>query len=620
MKKLLIALTVLGLTACGGGGSSKPKPPPVPVNQAPVANFAIECSNLDCTFTNSSSDSDGTVASQAWNFGDGNTSTEASPSHIFASDGTYTVQLTVKDNDGASGSKSQSVTVSTPSLSIADASLVEGDDGTTNMVFTVTLSNLGTSNVTVDYATSDNTATSADYNSNNGTLTFTPGTQTQTIAVSVMGDILYADEDGDETFNVTLSNGSVPITDATAVGTITNDDMTKKEAYDQLYEINVVIDAQRPSGSSNVNIDLDGDDDIDVLLTFVESNDHDNKVIVLGEAVILRNLLGNGFVSENTGLRIKGRDWTVKDFNGDGLDDIVFAEHGYDYTPFPGHQDYFIIQNSNGTLSDVTATKMPQQLDFSHGICAADFDNNGFVDTFITEGSQHKKLMNNGTELIDTLPITNYEQLSWYYAEEIGLITSTRWDMVDLTFWMCETSDVNNDGHIDVILGGAKNNNTNGVNDLDGNSLINTHVILLNDGNGDLTYDFAATISYTATTYVNSAVIFLEVAELSSDTCEDFISVYTNYTDAGGLQVFSNNCDGTFTETQTVNRPIGYEWMDKTVDLNGDGVTDFIFFNGEDKHAYIINGDGTLTQRDITEAEMYKMAPSEFLYMQKWHF
>ncbi|HUP19042.1 MAG TPA: PKD domain-containing protein, partial [Gemmatimonadota bacterium] len=59
-----------------------------------------------------SSDSDGTVVSWAWNFGDSNTASGSTVSHTYAASGTYTVTLTVTDDDGATDSDSQSVSVS----------------------------------------------------------------------------------------------------------------------------------------------------------------------------------------------------------------------------------------------------------------------------------------------------------------------------------------------------------------------------------------------------------------------------------------------------------------------------------------------------------------------------
>ncbi|NMW23974.1 PKD domain-containing protein [Rhodanobacter denitrificans] len=88
-----------------GGGSP-------PANVPPVANFSDSISGLSVNFTDSSSDSDGTIASRSWNFGDGSTSTATNPSHTYAAAGTYSVSLTVTDNSGATNTKTQSVAVS----------------------------------------------------------------------------------------------------------------------------------------------------------------------------------------------------------------------------------------------------------------------------------------------------------------------------------------------------------------------------------------------------------------------------------------------------------------------------------------------------------------------------
>jgi subtilisin family serine protease len=97
-------LLYMGFIGGGGGG-----------NVAPTAAFTATCTGLTCGFTDASSDSDGTIASRSWNFGDGGTSTAQSPSHTYASAGTYTVTLTVTDNAGATGTTSKSVTVSSTS-------------------------------------------------------------------------------------------------------------------------------------------------------------------------------------------------------------------------------------------------------------------------------------------------------------------------------------------------------------------------------------------------------------------------------------------------------------------------------------------------------------------------
>jgi carboxypeptidase T len=81
-------------------------------NVAPVANFGSSFNGLSGTFTDSSTDSDGSIASRSWNFGDGTMSTATNPSKTYAAAGTYTVSLTVTDNAGATNTKTASVTVS----------------------------------------------------------------------------------------------------------------------------------------------------------------------------------------------------------------------------------------------------------------------------------------------------------------------------------------------------------------------------------------------------------------------------------------------------------------------------------------------------------------------------
>jgi xanthomonalisin len=93
--------------AANWGGTTPP-----PTNNPPVANFGDTISGLTVNFTDSSTDSDGSIASRSWSFGDGSTSTSTSPSHTYTAAGTYTVSLTVTDNDGATNTKTSSVTVS----------------------------------------------------------------------------------------------------------------------------------------------------------------------------------------------------------------------------------------------------------------------------------------------------------------------------------------------------------------------------------------------------------------------------------------------------------------------------------------------------------------------------
>jgi len=83
------------------------------VNDLPVASFSYTCGGLDCEFDATDSfDPDGTIASYAWDFGDGNAGSGVLVNHTYTTANTYTVILTVTDNDGADGTQSQDVSVS----------------------------------------------------------------------------------------------------------------------------------------------------------------------------------------------------------------------------------------------------------------------------------------------------------------------------------------------------------------------------------------------------------------------------------------------------------------------------------------------------------------------------
>jgi len=110
-------------------------------------------------------------------------------------------------------------------LVIEDATVTEGNSGTTSATFTVSMNRVSTSPVTVQYATGDGTATTADtdYSAASGTLTFNPGELTKTLTVAVTGD---AKVEPTETFTVTLTSPTnAALARAQGIGTIQNDDI-----------------------------------------------------------------------------------------------------------------------------------------------------------------------------------------------------------------------------------------------------------------------------------------------------------------------------------------------------------------------------------------------------------
>lgn len=110
-----------------------------------------------------------------------------------------------------------------PSLSIGDAAITEGDAGTTEATFTVTLSEPSPYTATVAYETAAGSADDGtDFTTTSGTLTFEAGVTERTVSVDVIGD---TEPEDDETFEVLLkSPTNATIGDSAGLGTITDND------------------------------------------------------------------------------------------------------------------------------------------------------------------------------------------------------------------------------------------------------------------------------------------------------------------------------------------------------------------------------------------------------------
>lgn len=149
---------------------------------------------------------------------------------IFEGTQSVNLQLTNAAGSGSLGGSSTESTLQivdneqTPGLTIENLSVTEGDSGTVNAVFTVTLSGASVFTAAVNFTTADGSASSpTDYQATNGQLVFSPGDLTKTVSVTVNGDSV---PEANETFFVNLSGvtGSAFISDSQAIGTILSDD------------------------------------------------------------------------------------------------------------------------------------------------------------------------------------------------------------------------------------------------------------------------------------------------------------------------------------------------------------------------------------------------------------
>ena len=142
-----------------------------------------------------------------------------------------------------------------PTLQVDNIGVTEGNSGITTAEFNITLSASSASSVTVDYATSDTTATAqSDYQSKNGALSFTPGETTKTVTVNVVAD---TEVEPNETFKLTLSNPSnnVDLNNAVGIATITNDDIATLPVLPVLQVGNISV-TEGNSGITTAEFDI----------------------------------------------------------------------------------------------------------------------------------------------------------------------------------------------------------------------------------------------------------------------------------------------------------------------------------------------------------------------------
>ena len=212
------------------------------------------------------------------------TVTLSNPNNVTLNDATGI--LTITDDDNA------------PTLSIADKTISDETAVASNIV--VTLASPSQQTITVDYATSNGTATAAnDYVAANGTLTFAPGTTTENIPVTMVQDTI---DEVNETFTVTLSNASnSTISDSSATITITDDDPTPSLA---------VNGANIAEAATNLNftVTLSGQSSQTVTANYATSNgsatagaDYTTKTgTVTFAAGVTSQIVSVGILADNT--------------------------------------------------------------------------------------------------------------------------------------------------------------------------------------------------------------------------------------------------------------------------------------------------------------------------------
>ncbi len=241
------------------------------------------------------------------------------------------INATIADSSGLGTITNDDVS---PSFIISDVTLTEGNSGTTNAAFTVSLSNTSGKTITVNYATQNSTAVAnGDFTSASGSLTFLPGNGTcsigdtsTTITIVVNGD-LY--DEVNETFAVNLSGATnATIADAQGLGTITDDDA------EPIVTISDVTLTEGNTGTKNFtfNVSLSLLSGKTIAMNYTTAN---------GTAVAGSDFISNtGTLTFNPGDTLKSITVSV---NGDLINEI--------------HEDFFVNLSSvtNASFADSVA-------------------------------------------------------------------------------------------------------------------------------------------------------------------------------------------------------------------------------------------------------------------------
>jgi len=177
-----------------------------------------------------------------------------------------------------------------------------------------------------------------------------------------------------------------------------------------------------------LDINADGNDDI-----FYNSG-YGDTTRTQGKIFIYKNgdyVLDNSYFTTPPSL-ILARKAIVGDYNGDKMPDVFIAAHGYDKPPFAGEYCEMLLSNSNKKYDLV---KFTEKQNFYHAAASGDIDKDGDLDIFVLGRKDSYFLINNGKGQFT--------------------ISTTQLDINSLTEqYICELTDIDKDGYLDLIMGG----------------------------------------------------------------------------------------------------------------------------------------------------------------------
>ena len=329
--------------------------------------------------------------------------------------------------------------------------------------------------------------------------------------------------------------------------------------------------------------DLDNDGDSDLVLTFRAIQDSpsrypDDEIPYF--PIVLRNLGDGNFEKieiENQKYKVVvPREIQFADFNLDGHLDIFIIDQGYDDTPFPGYENLLYLSDSEGNYNDSSALVERNWYDgyksITHSSTVGDVDGDSYPDIVVGDvGPVYLQINKNGTSFDPTNNGGNYK-----IPEEVTEFNDDKGEYVRKSFATL-LEDINNDGILELILGGAVGGDFS--------------YILKQDGKGN--FDFSTKVELPNSSFGdNGETIDIASADINGDDLRDLLLTQIRKPEGestyaeNGLQILIQNQDGTFSD-ETSSRLIGFI---SDEDYNPDNYVDWIMFSD----FYDIDQDGDL--------------------------
>lgn len=288
-------------------------------------------------------------------------------------------------------------------------------------------------------------------------------------------------------------------------------------------------------------------------------------------------LLNNG---DNTFVLAEGdapqsewaREILVRDFNGDRINDIFIADHGWDIDPFPGFKNQLLLGTENGFI-DAT-DRLPNIDDFSHNAAAGDIDNDGDIDILVTNN-----------------PLGNVDELPYLLINDGTAQFTLNRDLLPASFtrendgqwsWAVAIADMDNDGWKDLVVGRREDSQPSRV--------------YWNTGSGGFTDTLVTNLPDMTEFVANGLYSIIEIQAFDVDHDNDLdllMSAYDIQFKGVGIQLLVNDnsslrsfsdrtqlCLSGQTQTTDQNREPPYFF--RQMDINFDGVQDIAAFGSFD--------------------------------------